>query len=396
MSRERELDPGLKYLMEIGFERTRGKNGLQDRLEKEYGKKIADQIRERRKRIKNGSIDFYEFKNSDPKISKIFSEVYDGDILRKACNYVYGQRAFFGQTILEVGCESGYMTGFLAKTFPEATIVSIDRSKAAIEMAKLHVAKLGIENVEFRTCALKDVKEQYDTVFCMRTIQENINYEKAPYYGEPILKQFMMYSALTDEYTKQLMSCIKESGNLCVFERVGHDPLMCGWMLNLNEHNCEFANDTYKEYSCEEVGDQSIFQAFICRKGTHKKDISEITDYWYSAIMISPSGKKQLSSWNALVYLHENAGELISGVRVISKDGETVGRFAIFADKDDKATLYYLLAVGNDIQLYSFGAELKEDLLKNMQEAIDVNKKAGHHAEKIDVSEEWLEGWVGS
>ena len=392
MSKKRELDPGLQYLLEIGFDKTHGKNGLQERLEKVFGKKTAIQIYSKRVKIEDGSIEFYEFKNSDPRISRIFSEVYDGDILRKACNYIYDQREFFGNTILEVGCEAGYMTGFLARTFPESKIVSIDRSKAAIDMAKSRANKLGIENVEFRNCSLKEVEEEFDTVFCMRTIQENINYDEAPYAGEPIVKQFYMYKDLTNEYSIQLLSCLKESGSLCVFERVGHNPLMCGWMLNLNHHNCGFMDDTYKEYLCEEVGEHNTFQAFICRKGAPKKEESEIIEYWYSAIEINPAGKNQISGWNALVYLYENAGKLIRGVRIISGSGKTVGRFGVFEDKDDDALLYYLLAVGTDIQLYSYKAELRNDLLKNMLEAIDVNQKAGHHVEEIDITDEWIEG----
>lgn len=89
---------------------------------------------------------------------------YDGDIIRKACNYIDTHKDFFVETILEVGCEAGFMTGFLAKTFPKARIVSIDRSKAAIDIATKRIESLGIKNVEFRVSPLAEISEQFDTV----------------------------------------------------------------------------------------------------------------------------------------------------------------------------------------------------------------------------------------
>ena len=84
---------------------------------------------------------------------------YDIDIIRKACNYIAENKEYFGKTILEVGCDAGYMTGFLAKTFPDAKIVSIDRSESAMNIAKANLEILDVHNVELKHCALKDVKE---------------------------------------------------------------------------------------------------------------------------------------------------------------------------------------------------------------------------------------------
>lgn len=62
---------------------------------------------------------------------------------------------------------------FLAKTFPDARIVSIDRCAAAIEIAKAFAKKQGLENIAFLCCDLKEVEGSFDTVFSMRTLHEN-------------------------------------------------------------------------------------------------------------------------------------------------------------------------------------------------------------------------------
>ncbi len=391
MKKHRDEDPGLKYLKEIGFNRIRARYGLSERWDKLYGRDKADKLFAQLDKIERGTTEFYDFKNSDPEISRGLSEWYDGDIIRKACNYIASHSQYFGKTILEVGCESGYMTGFLAKSFPDATIISIDRSKASIDLAKARVESLGVTNVEFRNCSLEDVTESFDTVFCMRTIQENLETKETPFIGEPILYQCQFYQADTKEYTRQLLQHVHNSRYLCVFERVGIDPLMCGWLLELCEENAAPLVDSYDVVSCEEAGDTNTFQAFVCKKGEHG-DLVSCFQLWISALEFNPAGKNTLSGWNALLYLCFNAGELVRGARIMDK-GCQVGRFAIFKDRDGAPTLYYFIATGEleDIKLYSYGVNTLEGLLNQLQIHIDQNIKLGFTSEDIDPNDEYLE-----
>lgn len=392
MAKKRNIDPGLQYLQQIGFNRITGKYGLADRFKKIFGDTEAKRIWDKWESMSSGSVEFYNFKNSDPEISKAFSEAYDGDIIRKACNYISSHKDFFGGSILEVGCESGYMTGFLAKSFPEAKIVSIDRSSAAIEVTSKKLQSMGISNVELRNCSLEEVSEKFDTVFCMRTIQENINDEEMPFTGEPLIYQFFCYAGLTEKYTSQLLSRLNEDGSLCVFERVAHDPLMCGWMIELNQKEFGMLPDSYMEFSCEEAGEHNTFQSFICKHG-NKKEINEIIQLWYEALEINYEGKTIISGWNALAYLNDNAGEMLRGVRILNKDGEQVGRFAAFLDRDGDPTILYLNAPGgSEMQLFSFDISIKDDVLKRLQDVVDHNVKNGLVAEEIDPEEDFIEG----
>lgn len=390
-AKAKTTDAGLKYLLDIGFTRIRGKYGLTDHWQKIFGKAKTDILWRKWHSLDGGSPEFYAFKNSDPEISKSFVEAYDGDIIRKACNYIYDHRDSFGNTILEVGCDAGYMTGFLAKTFPSARIVSIDRCEEAINIAKKRLSDAGVTNVEFIHCELKDVKEKFDTVFCMRTIQENIDRSQTPFPGEALLYQIACYSNLTEDYSSQLLSHIGSDGNLCIFERIGHDPLMCGWLFQLSVMECGLDTNTYHEYTCTEVETSNTFQAFICKPGL-KPDMNTIYALWRDAMKINYTGVKSLKSWDALAYLNENAGKFIRGVRIYDKNDEQVGRFIAFHDKDGEPHIYYLVAAnGNDFTLYSYAEQIKDDVLKHLQNAIDLNIKGGNRVEEIQPDDEWIE-----
>ena len=392
-SDDRGFDPGKEYLREIDFHEIFDSE-LQSRWVDMFGRQEANKLYNKWGSLNAGSLEFYEFKNSNPVLSKSFSETYDGDILRQACNYIYSHKEYFGTTILEVGCEAGFMTGFLAKSFPDSTIVSIDRSGSALKLAEDRMRNMNIHNVEFRNCSLSDVSEQFDTVLCMRTLQENYGRDGLPFEGEPLLYQFGLYKAATKEYTRLLVRHIKENGTLCVFERVAHDPLLCGWLLQLDNSECGALLDTYNEIECKEVEDYNTFQAFVARSG-NRNSLKQILDLWYKPVSHYSSGMTSLHGWKALDYLNRNAGKLIRGVRVINKEtNEQVGRFAIFSDCDGNTPIYLFIATGgtDHIHLFSYERDKLNDVQNRFQEFVDRNKAAGFFIKPITPDDEYLEG----
>lgn len=72
--------------------------------------------------IEEASTEFYDFKNQNIDVSTVISENFDSEILRQFCNYLYDYKDYIKGDILDIGCESGYMTAFLAMYFPEARI----------------------------------------------------------------------------------------------------------------------------------------------------------------------------------------------------------------------------------------------------------------------------------
>ena len=387
-----ELSPGVKYLQSIGFSPARGEHGLPRRLYEVFGQKKGDEIFEQASQFDSGSIEFYEFMNSDPKISRSFIEAFDCDIIKESCNFIANNIEYFGDSILEVGCNCGYITGFLASLFPNAKIVAIDRCVNAIRNAEARMAEMGVENVSFLNCTLDEVQEKFDTIVSMRTLQENINSDDAPFYGEALLFQIAGYQELTKRYTESLLNCLKDDGALVTFERVSNDPLLCGWWFQLHDQECGIIKETKKTYLCAEGKGKSEFQAFVAKRGI-ESNYQELLELWYKAINVNVDGKNQLTGWNALVYLKENAGKLVRGVYIIGDKNEIIGRFAIIKDKDENNLVYYLSAPGGQkVEVSGFDSSLIEDLKKRLQETIDVNIADGRTYREINAEEDVVEG----
>lgn len=392
MKRKNETEPGIKYLQDTGFNRITGKNGIIDNLGKIYDRDDARKIYKKIDECEFGSPEFYRNKNSNLEISMIWNQFFDGDIIRKNCNFVAAHCKYFGETILEVGCESGSMTGFLALTFPDSKIVSIDRCAEALEVAKKRLDALGVNNVEFRCCSLQDIKEQYDTVFCSRVIQENLESDDYGFEGEPIWYQIDWYKRVTDEFTHSIRNVMKEDGTLCVFERINEDPLLYGWLVGLNEAGIGHIPKTFQKVLCNEVEIVSTFHAFICKVG-NKGVKEQICDDWYNSLKTSFKKGQPLSGWKALAYLNSHAGTLLKGVYIIDTEGYKVGRFALFADLKKADGLLYLNSVNNIMgtQLLSVGEKEKDIWLAQIQDIVKNHLAMGFTAKVIDPEKDPIE-----
>ena len=347
--------------------------------------------------IDPGTVYLKEIGLAVPDADSNSSENYEWEILRQVCNYVAAKGQYFGNTILELGCGAGYLTGFLAKTFPDSKIVAIDSSEQAISMAEKRIADLHIENVEFRNCSVGDVDGLFDTVVCIGTLHENLDEEVLPYPGEPLLYQFAVSKKMTRDYTRFLTDRLKESGTLCVFERLEHDPLLCGWLLELESIPCGIMLDTYEEMYLREAETViSTYQAFVARKG-HKNTTKQVLDMWYAPVNHYDASMLQLNGYKALDYLNRNAGALIRGYRIFDdKSGRQIGRFALFKDCDDDIRIYLLVSTGDvdNITVVPYDWSIEEELLDKLQEMALSNEKLGFRYEEIDPSDSILEGKI--
>ena len=83
--------------------------------------------------------------------------------------------------ILEIGCGSGALAGFLARWYPNAEIIAIDRDGEFIRFAKEH--EKSVTFIEADIAALPFANESFDVVIS-NTVCEHI--EHSVFYKEPL------------------------------------------------------------------------------------------------------------------------------------------------------------------------------------------------------------------
>lgn len=375
MAKKRSIDPGLQYLMDIGFDRIRGKYGLSDRFIKVFGKKRAEEIWKTWESLPVGSREFYDFKNSDSQISKAFSEAYDGDIIRKACNYIDSHKDYFGPTILEVGCDCGVISCFLANIFPEAKIVAIDRCPNAIEIARKFAQDRGVENITFIESDLKDIKETFDTVFSMRTVHENIASDED--IINDLGEQAEIFKDGLYEYASALSNVLSSQGTLISIERIGRNALLLGWMKALDEADLVFDLTCYEELICNEAGDKSVFQAFASFKGIESEiEAKDLFDFACSKYL--DYSKAQYEGWEAKIVFENRRGTLIEGYNLVYTTPVAKVRASLWTHKTDETCLVMYQNNNGVVSTTFHDVSLKEELLKSLHNAIEESQKYGN------------------
>ena len=375
MAKNKMIDPGLKYLQEIGFNRIRGKYGLIDRWKKIFGNDKAEQIWKQWNSLPTGSKEFYDFKNSDPEISRSFSEAYDDDIIRKACNYIAAHKDYFGESILEVGCDCGIISCFLARTFPDARIVSIDRCESAIGIAESYAKKQGLDNITFLAVDLKDIEGTFDTVFSMRTMHENHATEEDVI--NDLGEQAELFKENLTGYAAALSKALSPDGILISIERIGRNALLLGWMEALDSCNLMFDLSCYEEIVCTEAGDESVFQAFASFKGIESEiDAKDLFDFACSKYL--DYSKAQYEGWDAKIVFENRRGTLIKGYNLVYTKPPAKVRISLWTHKTDDTGLVLYQNNNGVVSTTFHDISDKEDMLKSLEEALEESRKFGN------------------
>lgn len=143
------------YMQELGLRYFKGSNEFITHLalktDKQYASEVADLLNSRAQGLNSNNQIFYELKNKTLKGSLIISAAFDSGLFRHLGNMIVDEKEIFKGTILDVGCDCGIVTCFIAQQYPECKVVGVDINEAAVNNAKELAQKLGLTNVEFVT-----------------------------------------------------------------------------------------------------------------------------------------------------------------------------------------------------------------------------------------------------
>lgn len=368
---KRKKDPGLLYVQKLGISPAKTVEALMVSMHNKFGyergREYWDNFPE------NGeNKEFYEHKNSDEEISYLFTGGHDADIIRQCANWVDAHKEAFGNEILEVGCDIGFMTGFLALTFPESKITAIDHSQNSINMAGKLMDRLGVTNVELVCTELEDLDEEleFDTVVSMRCINENVTSDRhelyIPNYNMLNTELFEKYLPAIDDYLLQLYSHIKYGGTLVTLTNTGLTPVAFAWMYLMSRIRIKINKDSYRKLTCKTPleGGIVLMQAFyaVCEppiddsgmqesesaedqeSGTDQPSeeyVQEFTETasWAARNMVAHPSGAVFHDWEAEIMRMSLAEDLVDGIAVVGPDGSPVARFCLYTDRIDPTAI---------------------------------------------------------
>ena len=325
----------------------------------------------------------YLLKNEDIDAALKFTGDVDGDIIRHVCNWILSHKQCFGKTILEVGCDIGLISCFLAKTFPESKIIAIDRFSEGVAIAKQLAEELELNNIEFKCIDANSINEKYDTVFSCRTLHENRDI-KENYY--PLFRDYArQFKETTAPYAHVLSRLVKENGNLVTIERGDKNPLILGWMWALNDKGLVFNDIEHEELLCKEAGEISQLQACVFRHGE-----SSEKEIYYKFLMLYEneflSDKVTYKGWEAALLLENIKISFIAGIEARMPNSEQLVAQVMFFDnlEDNGSLMQYVYMINEGPIIYNLKADLRDTVVKRLALEKELMRKQGYAVKYVE------------
>lgn len=240
-----------EYMKEVGLKYIKNSNdfiaGLAYRTDKQYAQDMVSELNSRGEGAPVDNSHFYELKNRSFDGSIYVSAAFDGGVFRHIGNMVIDNEELLGSTVLDLCCDCGIVTCFMAKQFPDKAFVGIDINESAINNAMTLADKLGINNVEFIACDVfeLDLGKKFDCVTSFRSLLDacELKTQGLNFVGPRAEREESYKNAFLD-FAKTIAAHLADGGNVISVERYTAEYGWLGWMQALVE--CGFGMNTEK------------------------------------------------------------------------------------------------------------------------------------------------------
>lgn len=370
------MQPGDRYLRSLGLRPAQDSDALAAQLRQAVGDAQAEAAlsalytRRAQQETATSGLDrqetaaFYDLKNQHPQASLILSAAHDWDLLCQTCQWVTQHPDAFGATILDVGCDCGLLSCFLAQTFPHSRITSIDRSANGIHAAQQLAERLGLTNITFLHADLETLPPmEFDTVFSSRTVQENYDplLENARFLQ--LTHQGRICAQVFQRYTGLLCQFVKSGGTFVTIERMERDRVFLGYCLALHSQGLDLIPESHQELHCQEGDHTTVLQAF-CGIKEGRTTTTDAEDFFIATFQDALTWQPRHLDVEGELILELCAEELIRGHFLHNPQGARVGKLAIYTSKFDPEELFYYQGIlGQPVQVHRLSRGELSDVL---------------------------------
>lgn len=376
----------IQYLEKLGVEDSKGNaNNLLKQLKNIYNNKKAEKIFQGFFRIRDDDMKRkYEYKNKDFERSMIFSGAFEYGYYVGVGKWLEQNKNLFGKNILDVGCDNGIMSCFLATLLPDSKITSIDLNKCSIEIANELKEKLNLNNIEFQVSDLSNITNQkYDTVLEMAILHENINTSLSPTNFMYLDDQIEHWKKETQKLAEDSVRPLEKEGTFISILRSEQNQMFIAWLQNLSELGMEFPIGNINEIPIQEGVVRNEFQ-FIVSKLSSKPNFEETYNWWLQSAY-NKTEVPECTGYLSDIKLYVCAKDIITGYRYYDKNNDIVAEYALFSSKVDYTAVYLMLkSYIHDkyfVQTYDFSKQ--EELYAEVENMKTVFEGHKYRSEKI-------------
>lgn len=352
------------YMKEIGLRYFKNSNefitSLALKTDKKYVNDVAEELNARAEGVPKDSSTFYALKNRGLEGSLCISAAFDGGVFRHIGNMIIDGADMFKGEVLDLCCDCGIVTCFMAKCFPESSFTAIDINEAAIKNAKELAEKVGVSNVEFICSDVYelDLKKQFDCVTSFRSLLDAADKmtKGLNYIGERAAREETYEKAFTP-FAEVVSKHLKDGGSFLSVERYTAEYGWLGWLQALEAQGI-CATDGCELMRAQDISSVKEYSVTYAKKSGGKAAL-EVFNEALAKQFKSGTGYDGSMAEFALYY--DSEGEIeICEIRN-RKSGRIIHQFAFAAAKSGKR-MYY--DASNDIRKIKYYNEKKEESVR--------------------------------
>lgn len=331
--------------------------------------------------------DIYNEKNKYLSLAKVINGYFDYSHYMSSLQWISDHSDLLGKAILDVGCDIGISSCFIALLVPESKVVGIDTSENGIRCAMELAKELNLKNVSFECINVNSISpdEKYDTVLSIKVFHENggfIDYNPCTSMDE----MADVIASSFRRYAKSLARHVKDEGNCITIEKLGRAELPWAWINIMNRFGLVFNPENAIRYECSEAKRDSRMFAFEFRKrdSLEKDELYKIynTSFHEPLNVIEGKYEKEVAS----LLCQNSARSLIWGYDLYINDLPTL-RFALFRTDDPAAFISYFNSFYTEDEdapvLCNYDLKKLDDVIKLYENEVHALMKRGYAAKEL-------------
>ena len=329
------------YMQELGLRYYKGSNefitNLALKTDKKYAGEVAELLNSRAQGLNSNNQIFYELKNRSLTGSLCISAAFDSGLFRHLGNMIIDEKEMFSGKILDIGCDCGIVTCFIARQYPDCTVVGVDCNESAVNNARELAEKLGLSNVQFEVADIFEyqAEEKYDLATSFRGL---LDIAQGLTKGVSVIgERSARENAYKDAFmplAKAIANNLKDDASFISVERYTALYGWLGWMLALEECGIYAQADKSTQMVAKDISSPKEYSVTFANRINKTNSI----DIYNSVMSVGFKSGTGYDGAMAEFALYEDSDEI--AFADVYKDEKLIHQFATATSNNGKYMFY--------------------------------------------------------
>lgn len=310
MQTYKQVDEFMKRLDLKYFKNTKDfVADLMYKTDKEYTTEVATFLNSRALGQNSDNDSFYRLKNKTLAGSLCVSAAFDSGVFRHIGNMLVDNSDLLCGTVLDIGCDCGIVTCFMASENPDTKFIGVDKNELAVNNAKELAESLGLENVEFVAADIYDfaLEEKANAVTSFRCL---LDIAQTQTKGVSVIgergEREARYAEAFSPLAKAVCDNLTHGGTAISVERYTALYGWLGWMSALSNNGVNPLSDKCALMTAQDISSTIEYSVTFAQKGSTSSPL-EAYDCVMSEKFKSGAG---VDGANAEYALYKDADEI--------------------------------------------------------------------------------------